>query len=898
MRRRFYLAICALFLFSGAAGLILQLIWARRLALVFGSTIHSTATTAATFLLGLGVGAFLSSRYLTRRGQLLRTFGLLEIGVGLSSVLVTWLIPRIIPAVVALTRSHSDELSFGLMRFAMVFALLIIPCTLMGATLPVLTHHFVHSHETFGPVLARLYTINTLGGALGVMLADFALVGRIGVWNTALVAAVFDVTVGLLALLTSRRAPPAPEVVAEGASPRIPTILALLLFAVGFCGLALEIIWTRLLVFVNGTDIHAFSLVLATFLIGLVLGSFLLGTYLERRTALPVSACLLTLGWLSLISLLVANQMGPLSKRLLPVLGVDGSRVVVNALMILPSATVLGMLFPLVNAALFRHFKEAGRTVGQAYVWNTAGTLLGSLLAGFALIPWLGLQGSLIAISLLAAAVGVAYRPTLASGLVLAALAVVSFALPRDFLLRTLYAGDYSHLMYHAEDHLSSVALVGQWSDLEQERNPNLIVDGYTMMHNDLRSKRYASMLALAPCVLQERPEDVLVICLGLANTVAAAVHYAGTARVDVVELSPKVPEAVRHLEYARAALDSPKVRVTVADGRNYLLTTDRLYDVITAEPPPPRNAGIVNLYSREYYELCRQRLKPGGLVAHWLPIGLMTRFQARTTLRAFSDVFPYTYLFQGEDLHVCMVGSLQPLDLRSELLRERLGANLEWLEPLGLDEELFLAAYLRGPEEVRAYVADTPPLTDDRPYLQYDLSFDEPDWSFFFGGPGLPGGEKARAALRQLPTLAWMRSGSPTLDRLVQLEAARAALRDFPDNVYFLTAARCTEPYRAQAAQAGPSGGFSRARIAFSLGDLAGATRELDALAELARDSESALFIQLFRALVLAEQGKTAEAAALYRASTSPDPRLQQYIETQLRKYITTGISTRSGAS
>ncbi|MCE7873019.1 hypothetical protein DYH09_21930 [bacterium CPR1] len=884
MGRGRYLAISALFLFSGAAGLILQLIWARRLALVFGSTVHSTSTTASAFLLGLGVGAYLAGRYLTRRPNLLGIFGLLELGVGASGLAVTWLIPQIVPLAVQLTRTHPDEAVFGGLRFAIVFVMLIVPCTLMGATLPVLTHFLVSQEGLFGPILARLYTVNTLGGAIGVMLADFALVGRLGVFQTAVVAALFDMAVGLLALLASSRFPGPAEQPDESPSGRVPLSLSLLLFVIGFCGLALEILWTRLLVFVNGTDIHAFSLVLAVFLVGLVGGGFLAGRYLRARSEERVLAALLVaLGWLSLASLLTVAFMRNLSLALIGMLGIDGSRVVVNALLVLPCALVLGALFPLINSALYRQLQSAGPAVGQAYVWNTAGNMLGSLMAGFVLIPLLGLQRSLLLVALLAGIAGLCWqrRPALWAAVI--ALAFTSLLLPGDYLLRQLYARDYPNILYHAEDHLSSVALVKQWSELELDSNPNLIVDGFTMMHNDLRSKRYATMLGLVPCTLHPEPREVLVICLGLANTLSAVTRNPRTERVDCVELSPKVNEAIRLLPYARETLESDKVKVHLGDGRNYLLTTDRLYDVITAEPPPPRNAGIVSLYSREYYQLCRSRLKPGGLVAHWLPIGLMTRFQARATLRAFQDVFPYTYLFQGEDLHIVMLGSDRALDLLSVDL-----PGEAWLEELGLAPgALFAAAYLRGPEEVRRYVANTPPLTDDHPYLQYDLGLEEPDWEFFFSGSlpselWTPETRKAQVALRTLPLVVWTRSGNPLLDRLVQLEAARAVLKGFPDNAYFRMTTRTSEQHQAHyQGLPGADGAYNRARVAFSTGDFPTALREIDSL-KVPDNPELALFLQLFRALVLTEAGRLEEAAALYQAASSPDPRLDGYIKSK----------------
>ncbi len=906
-RRRLptFLLVCGLFIFSGAAGLILQVIWARRLALVFGSTVHSAATTAAAFLLGLGIGAYLAGRL--ARGSLLRLFGLLELGVAAASLTVTWVIPQVTPLAAVLTSSLQDQPAvLGLVRFCLVFLILLVPCVLMGATLPVLTEFFtIQFPAGFGRVLGTLYTVNTLGAALGALATDFILVRYLGVFESALCAVAFDTVVGLSALgLSGSLSQEAP---AKSQIGSIPLQARALLVVSGFCGLALEIVWVRMLVFFNGTDIYSFAVVLAAYLIGLVIGSFVISRFLDRVESLHhlIALLLMAVAWASLTTLWGAAWVSPTKDWLVGLgLGDDLARIAVNICLLLLPTVLLGALFPAITKLVYDFGSSAGDTVGRAYLWNTLGAIFGSLGAGFVLLPTFGLQVSLLvivvllAIASLVTAVGERGLYAWGAGVATLLLLLVVARIPGELLNRLLYQEDYSKITFQAEDHYGSIALLKTYYPLERTHHHNLSVDGFTMMANSLRSQRYATMLVTIPAVVHPQPEDVLVVCLGLANSVRAATQLKEVKKVDCVELSPTVARAISTLDYTKPVLSSPKLNLRFGDGRNFLLTTDRRYDIITAEPPPPHHAGVVNLYSKEYFELCRSRLKPGGMVAHWLPIAIMSRFESKTVIRAFSEVFPNTYIWSATDYHLCLVGSLEPMAIPRQRIRLRVENNSDFLRSFGLEQpELFEAAFLHGPEALRSYVLDTPALTDNHPFIQYHQGVDSPDPFLMFQptespmiGSDDPTWQAAVSSYRQTLSSLWLSlwgsSGDKHFDWLTQAQLARTVHKGDPDNAYFQVMTRSSDGLLEELleAESTPDNRLQMARLLFIRGwpDKAMALlEELDSQGEVAGPISIAL-----KAVILADQDHQEEALKLWRQlaqGTTGLPGVERFAKQQL---------------
>jgi len=724
-----------LFFFSGFAGLIYQVIWTRQLGLVFGNTALSSSTTVGAFLCGLGLGARLAAPILQRGWPPGAVFAALETFVAVYSLILTWALPQMLPLSTVLVRQWEGESSpmFAFARFAIIFVMLLPGTLAMGATLPVLVEYCQSTRASFARTVSRLYAINTLGACLGALAGDFWLIRRLGLWQTSALASAIDLLVGALGFWWLRRSIRPATATSSSAGEGLKASQGLVIFLTGFCGIALEILWIRSLVFFNGSDIYAFSTVVSTFLFGLVLGSFVATRFGAR---VGVAGLLLGLALTIPISLLCTAHLREI-RLMFQIQHFGIVRFLGAAVLILPATVLLGALFPLQTAWLVR--QGAARAVGQAYILNAGGSLMGSLLTGFVLLPALGLQNCFFLAAAVAVTAAVLVHPhsRLCQSALLVAL-TLPWLTPGDALSRKIYGRDLPNILYREEDPYGDIALIRQWSAATWVHRNNLVVDGFNMMGNDAVARRYAGSLAALPMLLHPKPDRCLVICFGLANTLTVAVEMDRSQQVDCIEITPAAVRAASHLDYVRRTLASPKLRVQFSDGRLYLATTERRYDVITAEPPPPIHAGVVNLYTQEYFEHCKRSLNPGGIVSHWLPVDQMPGFEARTIIRACQNVFPHTYLWMGCQSHLILVASEKPLKVSWSELQQRYAPNQRLLSAYGLDNPWqVVAGCLRLPKELADYVAQTPPLRDDRPYLQHYRGSWTPDYEFFFAAPG-----------------------------------------------------------------------------------------------------------------------------------------------------------------
>jgi len=790
-----------LFFSSGLASLIYQLLWTRMLGQAFGSTAQSASTTVAAFLFGLGLGARAAARWLPAGYSPGRCFAVLEIFIAVYSLLLTMALPRLVYLNGLLVEGlGSESMTFFVARFVVVFLLLLPACLAMGATLPVLTEHC--AGEDFHGNLARLYAANTLGAAMGPLLADFYLIRHLGIFGTSLLASSIDLGVGVIGwLILTSKASRQPAIT----SAQLALRERVLFFATGYCSLCLEILWIRILVFFNLADVYAFSIVVSTFLGGLFLGS-VLSTALARRFSLGTLLWGVSLGIVMSLACALAVHDVRLS---LKIENFNQARFFTAAFLILPVTVLLGAIFPLQCDRV----KDRGAVgaVGQAYLWNTLGSLLGSLSAGFVLLPTLGLQASVLWVAVLAMLAALLAEPRRwLLRLSLLALVAMSLGAPRDLLVKSLYREDYKNILFLKEDSYGAIALIRQWNPVSWDYDNNLVVDRFNMMSNNLSAKRYAATLSALPLLVHPDPEKTLVICFGLANTASVAVGSARSKQVDCVELTPTVVEATGRLDYIKATLANPKFHLIYEDGRNFLATTAKRYDIITAEPPPPIQAGVVNLYTREYFEQCRRCLKPGGMVTHWLPVQQMSEFETRTIMRACQDVFPHTVLWSGSGPNLILLASLDPLTVDFRELRSRFDADRSLLQAYGIESPWVLwAGGLRSSQELSQYLKATPPLTDDRPYLQHYQGPRQADYNFFFAGPGrFPAAQldptspemlEAREYVNVLNQL-WAYSYEDATQAQVETwKRCRRLLELEPDSLFAKTIAHCTPTALAQ---------------------------------------------------------------------------------------------------
>jgi spermidine synthase len=810
-----------LFTGSGFSALIFEVVWVRLASLALGVTVYAVSTVVAAFMAGISLGSVVMGRWCEKRGAAdLRLYSWLELGVAASGLLVTGLL-RALPSAV---ESHALPWSNQpLERAAAVFVLLLVPCILMGGTLPVLTAAL--RMDPGSDVLGRLYGFNTLGAALGAVLTDFLLIPTMGVTATVLLAGAIDAlaSAGAWAVAGAGRALPAPPLAEVVDHP--PRRIWPLLGIYGLCGFAsvgLQVVWTRLLMMYVPSRIYSFSTMLAIFLLGLALGSLLARRWggSQGWGPGPVLAGLLSaLTVATLTSLLLLPTLDRVLEQApgtLPATVFDLS-CRAGVLFGLPTL-LMGAIFPVAGRLMVELWPGTSHPIGYLYGANTIGCILGSLAAGFLLLPTWGTQRSLQVLALLqlgaAAWLTIRYARTRPAvyALGLASIASLLFlGLPGDWVFRTVNLPAYlqafnmtpESIKFFAEDLYGTVA-VGEEAN---HRNRDLFVNRFCMMATGLQGSRYAQLMAHVPGILQEEVHHALVICFGCGMTTGAAGLHRDW-NVDCVELSSSVLKAGQFFATANHdVLHRPNVHFHLDDGRNFLLRSAQPYDVITFEPPPPTYAGVVNLYSADYYRLCARHLTPHGVVCQWLPVDLLTEPECRMIIRTFQSVFPECMVWQGSSADYLLLGSpsLFKIDKAnvSRLFDDPdIGPTLR---QIGVDDPAtLLAGFMHGPEWLAQYGAGAPIVTDDRPLLEY--SWQEGNNYYHYADafyqhepaslmPYLSGFSPTETAaigthmgtLDLLMVYRRLQSSmhDPVTNRLMHFLLARDIMRQMPDNVY-----------------------------------------------------------------------------------------------------------------
>jgi spermidine synthase len=727
----------ALVLASGTAGLVYEIVWMRMLIRVFGITLYAVSTVVSVFLGGLALGSWLAGRMARTRSFSLRAYGWIEIGIGVLALFATLAIarlPLLYAGIAPLDVAAPGSLLFvTALRVGLCALVLLGPTMLMGTTLPFLTHGV--GGDDVGARTASLYGFNTLGAVVGVLLSGFVLLATIGETGTVLLAVAINVAAGL-AFLRGWGPLPSGEkgnVSPSGKGKTSPIVLLLGAAAVtGFCALSFEILWTRFLILILGTSVYAFSTVLALYLTGIGLGSLIASRWVDRA-----QRPLLRFGWLQVgLALLVVSSLHAF--RLVGLRSTDPKFLYspllragdvagffwMGALVIVPSMLVSGMCFPLLARLVAARAGSAGPAIGSVYAWNTVGGILGSTLSAYVLVSRLGAQGSFVltsATTLLlgcAAILAAAGRRGAAPALG-AALAFLALLLPlrgdvyRDVLVRRLERDGGGRLLFHRED--ASATLTG-WQTARGDRN--LLINGIQTSGKGLVGQSMAHL----PLLLHPDPKRALVICFGAGNTFRAAVDHVG--RVDVVELHRGVVESFpAFYDDARAYLERDGVRVFVNDGRNFVLTSRDAYDAIVIDASPPIfSEGTVNLYSREFLELCRRRLTAGGILCLWIPVPCFESDFWRIA-RGFTRTFPHTFAWTYPGCPgVYLMASAQPFardraTIAARLRERRLTEIAPWIPA-----EVFELPWKLEDDEIRRYAERFDAVTDDRPTTEFPL--------------------------------------------------------------------------------------------------------------------------------------------------------------------------------
>jgi spermidine synthase len=758
-----------LFFASGSSGLMYQVVWLRMLARLLGVTIHATATVVAAFMAGLALGSYLLGRVVDRRKDPLRVYAVLELLIGAAAILVPillWLSRPVYQAVYAAS-GGSEALTAGV-RVVLSFLILLVPTTLMGGTLPVLTSFLARRENLFGRSFGLLYGLNTGGAVLGVLLSGFLTIGAFGERVTIGLGVLVNLTVGLIAYATARKAAAGRvEALPTAAAPAPSRIISpygtgvrravLLGFALsGFTALAYEIVWTRQLILFLRTSVYAFAGMLAIFLTGLALGSLFISRIVDRfRSPLVVFALLeVAVAGLTVLNL---HLVGPLDSDLAHrMLGLT-SVVYAVILLVLPLTLVFGMIAPVAAVCYTGSVDGTGSAVGRLYGANTLGSILGSAVAGFVLVPTFGASRTMMTLAFINLALGALFllleprvaplRRALVAAAALVVLAAALGARDQDPFRSAIMArierrmgttwmpDSNASLPASQRIYAHREGVEATLTAFEVNRFKQLWLNGVGMTFPTTATK----LIAHLPLQIADDPKEFLAIAFGMGTTVRSASRYDGLS-VTAVDLVPETFEVFPfYHKDAAEVVATGRVHFEVNDGRNFLLLAPKRYDVITVDPAPPIwSAGTVNLYTKEFFSLAHDRLTPGGVMCLWFPGG--TEEEAKSLIATFLSVFPQTTIWSGpHKWGWYLVGTLKPIDW--ERFRTRvaatyanplLAADLQEYDSAAAEPKDLEKLLMWRPDEVGRVTAGAHLITDDYPLTEFPL------WRYLQGRRGL----------------------------------------------------------------------------------------------------------------------------------------------------------------
>ena len=762
---RFFPLLLVLFVGSGCAALIYEIVWFQLLELVIGSSAISLGVLLGTFMGGMCLGSLLLPRVVSPDQHPLRVYALLEAGVGALGLMVLVLVPL----VGSLYTAASAHGMFGIVLRGAVCAICLLPPTLlMGATLPAIAR-WVEATPTGVSWLGFFYGSNIAGAVFGCLLAGFYLLRVFDMATTTLVAAAVNFIVASVGFALSKHAPhqvatSEPRVTSsvDEAVPGARAIYVAIALS-GFTALAAEVVWTRLLSLMLGASVYTFSIILAVFLIGLGCGSSA-GSVLARGKRPR-----LALGWAQLSIAVGVAWAAWLIARSLPYWPINPALsrspwitfqidLVRSLLAVFPAAFVWGASFPLAIGAVVRPDRDAGRAVGRVYAANTVGAIIGSIVFSVLVIPFLGTQhaqqlligGAILSALIVFVSIGrtnetvheapLASAPTSSKGVslapmgaMIAAALMLAISIPRvpnglvaygRFL--PTYATEPKYL-YVGEGMNSSIAVSEEPNGVR-----NFHVAGKIEASSEPQDMRLQRMLGHISALLDKDPKSVLVVGFGAGVTAGTFVLHPGIKRIVICEIEPLIPRVVSTY-FSREnynVVNDPRVEIVYDDARHFILTTKEKFDVITSDPIHPWVKGAATLYTKEYFELVKQHLNPGGVVTQWVPLYESYPSVVKSEVATFFDVFPdgtvWSNDINGKGYDVVLAGHATPQPIDVDSMQHRLSAPedarvAQSLSEVGLSSALsLLSTYAGQARDLRPWLADAEINRDANLRLQY----------------------------------------------------------------------------------------------------------------------------------------------------------------------------------
>src|SRR3989475_3914729 len=754
-----------IFFLSGATGLVYEVIWVRLTGLIFGNTSQAISTVLGAFMAGLALGSWKLGQKADRTDDPLRMYGLLEIGIGLSAALVPLIFRALDTFYWAVAPSVSSVPGGAVfVRFAASFAVLLTPTFLMGGTLPVLTRFFTKTVDEVENKVGVLYALNTFGAAAGTMAAALMLIPGIGNTRTTLIIAAVNVGIGLSAVWMSGTKEPDVEIETltrrsesaglsqeERPPNRTADRLVLLTLAVsGFVAMMYEVSWTRALSAMIGSSTYAFSIMLVTFLVGIALGSSIIGSWKPPATlrllgllqlGVAIGGIVFLLGYLAAPYALIA-LIRAFYYAFPAVLTIQ---FIICAGLMIFATLCMGATFPVASQLYSSKFMLLGRSIGSIYSLNTVGAIAGSLFAGFVLMPIIGTErtilaglffNSAMALLLLSKAKTSRFAQGVAVGLlILATLSMRGGIFWKPDIL------DRGVLIYsHAFESRPELTISEHYEDTDvvyfkEGNNATISVrkgENYMALRTNGKvdaSNRDDMITQLAvgwlPLFYHPNPQSALVIGYGSGATVGAVASVKDVEDIDCVEIEPAVFGAASWFsDINRRSYASSKLHMIFNDARNYMNVTRKQYDLIISEPSNPWIAGVASLFTAEFYDRAAQVLKPDGIFAQWIQLYELDPQDLRMILYEVQRKFPEVSVWVT-DSDLILIGSRQPQKLDTGRIARIVNSDptmihdfrdfLHSEQPEGL-----LAYYVMSTDAIRKFASKARRNTDDHPLLEF----------------------------------------------------------------------------------------------------------------------------------------------------------------------------------
>lgn len=777
---RSFALIYLMFFLSGAAALVYEVVWVRSFTLIFGGSHLAVTSVLSTFMAGLAIGGYAIGKYVDRIRKPLRLYGLLEVGIA-AFALVFMELMKLYPSIyVALAQGKDDSILYlSVIRILFAILALIIPTTLMGGTLPVLSRFVSRQPENLRSHLSFLYGFNTLGAVIGALLAGFFFLRIYSVGTTLYIAIAANALIGLMSIVLQDKldsivslegAATERTEAAEAVHDVFP--LKLILWGIGlsgFCALGYEVLWTRILTIAIGASVYGFTIMLVAFLTGIALGSEAYGLLLKMfkaEGAGPKRA----ISWFGVVQIIIgitsflvtvyirdipANSVRLQSYFLQAGISSFGVRVWSNfalafLYMVIP-AFFMGAAFPLAGEVHVKYRKAIGRGVGEVLAYNTVGAILGAGISGFLMIHLCGIERSLQMLTVMNMSVGLLVLSSLwkvrwlNAGVVALTLAALCFLALNQSAMRiwdmkyfaifrsnqpeafrtpemVREAVENTDVLYYAEG-IESIVSVIKIKGGEQ----SFLTNGRVEASSHLQGQQHLLTLGHLPMLLNRNPKKVLVVGLGSGMTLGATSIHPTVEQVTLAEIEPKVIGVARTFEeYNHQVLDNPKLKIVFNDGRNFLMTTKEKFDVITADPIHPWFRGAGYLYTTQYFKLAADHLQPGGVICQWLPIYELTPKDLQSVVRTFREHFKFTLLWLTH-YDAELVGSNSPILINERELERRIAepaiaGDLKKVM-MGSAADL-LSYYVMGTEGMMRFSQGGILNTDDNLYLEFSAPF------------------------------------------------------------------------------------------------------------------------------------------------------------------------------